>query len=53
MASFLFSLKFFGGIILLFAIGGLVGHLLKLDKYLEEKHHDRNEDIQQVNYKDD
>ncbi|HOY31760.1 MAG TPA: hypothetical protein PKW80_07765 [Bacteroidales bacterium] len=28
--------KFFGGIILLFVIGWLIGHFLKLDKIYEE-----------------
>jgi len=46
MADFLLILKFFGGIIFLFAIGGMIGHLLKIDKYLENKQHEYNEDDQ-------
>lgn len=36
MAGFIFILKFFGGLILLFVVGTLIGHLLKLDKYYED-----------------
>jgi len=37
METFLFLSEIFGGIILVFAIGYLLGHLLKLDKYLKNK----------------
>jgi hypothetical protein len=36
MDCFIFILEFFGGLILLFVIGGLIGHLLKLDKYYDD-----------------
>ena len=29
--------KFFGGLILLFGLGYLIGHFLKLDKYAENR----------------
>lgn len=53
MAGFLFILKFFGSIILVFAVGGLVGHLLKLDKYYEDMQKQKNEYIQKHNNEDD
>jgi hypothetical protein len=46
MENFILLLNFFGGIIIVFAVGGLIGHLLKLDKYFEEKLHSHNEDFQ-------
>jgi len=36
MENFILSLKFFGGLILFFAINWLIGHLLKLDKKYEK-----------------
>jgi hypothetical protein len=36
MGSLLLILKFFGGIILCFALGTLIGHILKLDDYLNQ-----------------
>ena len=53
MAIFLFILKFFGSIILLFAVGGFVGHLLKLDKYYEDMQKQKNEYVQKDNNEDD
>jgi len=35
MDRFLLIVAFFCGLILLFAFGTLIGHLFKLDKYLE------------------
>lgn len=35
MSCLVVILELLGGIILLFAIGCLIGHLLKLDKYLK------------------
>jgi hypothetical protein len=35
MDCFLLILEFFGGLILLFALGWLVGHLFKLDKHIK------------------
>ncbi len=37
MENFLLILEFFGGIIIVFAIGKLLGHLFKLDQYMYEK----------------
>jgi hypothetical protein len=34
-------LEFFGVLILLFGLGILVGHLLKLDKYVEDQQNER------------
>lgn len=36
MANFLLILELLGGLIILIALGWLVGHLLKLDKYFEK-----------------
>lgn len=46
-------MKFFGEIFLLFGLGYLIGHLLKLDKYIENNCHDHNEDIQLDHSEDD
>jgi hypothetical protein len=35
MKTFLDLLEFFGGIILLFIIGKLIGYLFKLDEYIQ------------------
>jgi hypothetical protein len=35
METFLFILEFFGGLVLIFAVGWLMGKLLKLDEYYE------------------
>jgi len=53
MAEFFFILKFFGGILLVFAAGGVVGHLLKLDKYLEDQQNYGNERIKPANKKNE
>jgi hypothetical protein len=42
MECFLSILEFFGVLILLFGFGILIGHLLKLDKYIEDQQNDRN-----------
>ena len=42
MEKDLYILAFFAGVILVFAIGLFIGHLLKLDKYLKDKEHDNN-----------
>ena len=52
MATFLFILKFFGGIILLFAFASIIGHLLKLDKYYEDMQKHKNEEFQTHNNAD-
>jgi len=36
MKTFLILVQFFGSLFILFAIGWLIGHFLKLDKYYEE-----------------
>lgn len=46
MENFLFLSEFFGGIILVFVIGYLIGHLLKFDKYLTDSGKDGNKDNQ-------
>jgi hypothetical protein len=35
MDNFILSIKFFGGLILILAVGWLIGHLLKLGKKYE------------------
>ena len=42
MDNFILLLKFFGGLILFFAVGWLIGHLLKLDKKYEEMQKELN-----------
>jgi hypothetical protein len=45
MAEFFFILKFFGYVLLVFAIGGVAGHLSKLDKYIEDQQNNYEERI--------
>lgn len=49
MENILLLSEFFGGIILVFAIGYLLGHILKLDKYLKNQGNDNKEDNQNDN----
>lgn len=42
MGSFILILEFFGGLILLFGIGTLISHMLKLDKYYDEYQKNRH-----------
>jgi hypothetical protein len=37
METFIKLSEFFGGLILFFSFSWLIGHLLKLDKYIENK----------------
>jgi hypothetical protein len=53
MAYILLILMLLGGLILLFGLGYLIGHLLKLDKYYENMQIPINEDIQRHNNEDD
>jgi hypothetical protein len=46
MQNFLLLSEFFGGIILFLGIGYLIGHLLKLDKYLKSNQNNNNEEGQ-------
>jgi hypothetical protein len=43
MDSFILIIEFFGGLILVFAIGIGIGKLLKLDKYYDEFQKTKNE----------
>jgi len=36
MNSFILIIEFFGGLISIFAVGFLISHLLKLDKYYDD-----------------
>jgi hypothetical protein len=45
MECFITILEFFGVLILLAGLGILIGHLLKLDKYIEDQQNDRNLDL--------
>jgi len=52
MDSFILIVEFFGGLFLLFGIGTLISHILKLDKYYDEYQKNRhlvkdNNDIDQ------
>jgi|GEM_PF-1374344 len=53
MTSLLLILKLFGGLIILFIFGRIVGHLFKLDKYYEDMEKHKNKNIQRHNNKDD
>jgi len=37
MDIFLTIIAFFVGLLIVFSIGGLIGHILKLDKYLDNE----------------
>jgi len=45
MTGFLLILKLFVGLILLYIFGCTVGHIIKLDKYYEDIHKNKNENI--------
>ncbi len=45
MTGLLLILKLFGGLILLYIFGRTVDHILKLDKYYEDIHKNKNENI--------
>ena len=45
MECFISILEFFGVLILLFGFGTLIGHLLRLDKYIEDRQNDRDLDL--------
>ena len=53
MTSLLLILKLFGGLILLFIFGRIVGHILKLDKYYEDIHKNKNEKIKRCGNEND
>jgi len=53
MACILLILMLFGGLILLFGLGYLIGHLLKLDKYYEDMQKHISKGIQRQNNEDD
>jgi hypothetical protein len=52
MTSLLLILKLFAGLILLFLLGRIIGHLLKLDQYYENIHRYKNERIKRHNNED-
>jgi hypothetical protein len=45
MDTFLMIVAFFIGLIIIFAIGGFIGHILKLDEYLQNEpiHHTKKQ----------
>jgi hypothetical protein len=53
MTNLVLILKFFGGLILLFIFGIIVGHLFKLDKYYKDIFMDKKEESQKHNYGND
>ncbi len=58
MVDFLFILQYFGGLVLLTVLGGLIGHLFKLDtyKFLEnnrKKIRDNQNDYDEDDYNED
>jgi len=53
MTGFLLILKLFGGLILLFILGRIIGHLFKLDKYYEDIHKNKNEKIKRCGNEND
>ncbi len=42
MECFPLILEFFGGLILIFGIGYLIGHLLRLDKFIKQEDYDNS-----------
>ena len=46
MDCFLLILSLFGGLVLLFGLGNLIAHLLKLDKFDVDMQKHKNEDMQ-------
>jgi hypothetical protein len=53
MTVLLLILKLFGGLILLFILGRIIGHLFKLDKYYEDIHKYKKENIKRCGNGDD
>jgi hypothetical protein len=47
--NFVVSLEFLGSVACFFAIGYLIGHLLKLDKFYDDNPKVGNETIQRIN----
>jgi len=48
MENFVVSLEFLCGLACFFAIGRLIGHLLKLDKFYDDNPNDKNEIKQKI-----
>ena len=53
MTNISIILTLFGGLILLFMVGRLAGHLFKLDKYYEDMQKNKNEVIKRQRNEDD
>jgi hypothetical protein len=53
MNDLLLIIKLFGGLILLYILGRTIGHLLKLDKYYEDIHKNKNENIKRCGNEND
>jgi hypothetical protein len=53
MTDILLILKLFGGLILLYILGRTIGHLFKLDKYYEDIHKNKNENIKRCGNEND
>lgn len=53
MTNLILILMLFGGLILLFLLGRMIGHLFKLDEYYEDIEKHKNENIQRLNNEDD
>jgi hypothetical protein len=49
MENFIVSIEFLGGVACFFAIGHLIGHLLKLDQFYDDNPKDNNQTIQRIN----
>jgi hypothetical protein len=50
MENLVVTLEFLGSVVCLFAIGHLIGHLLKLDKFYEDTK-DKNQIIQKSRFR--
>jgi hypothetical protein len=53
MNDLLLIIKLFGGLILLYILGRTIGPLLKLDKYYEDIHKNKNENIKRCGNEND
>jgi len=53
MNDLLLIIKLFCGLILLYILGRTIGHLFKLDKYYEDIHKNKNENIKRCGNEND
>jgi uncharacterized membrane protein YqgA involved in biofilm formation len=51
MDTFLMIIAFFMGLIIIFVIGGFIGHILKLDEYIQNEPHRQSKKNNQIKLK--